>query len=358
MTDVAAVQAICDSFGPEQIDALLRKWLAGLPHPFTAARPGRRLPLRALDPAGRVLPDPGARPAGLRADLLRAGHPRQPRHRPPRPGQPDLRPRSSQRPQRTPGRFRTRVITDGRHPVAARRLQEHQDQAVPQGREGAAHRDHDQRHPRLRHRQTADQPARTAADRLLRQPTSARRPTTQPRPDPRRRRVHRPHRPDHHRHRHPLPGLRFGDARAHALLQALLVFRLLPRGFTNRDLRTLSRPCSAATRGHHRRADDLRPAPATRPRAHRPHPAHPPLPGHRHRAAARAAVHPRPHHLLRTGLAEITDPDPPAPSRLRAADRAYQPPSTNSPDTPTSPPDHNRRTQIDSIMPASPAQAS
>ena len=28
-------------------------------------------------------------------------------------------------------------------------------------------------------------------------------------------------------------------------------------------------------------------------------------------------------HLLRTGLAEITDPDPPAPSRLRAADRAY-----------------------------------
>ena len=29
-------------------------------------------------------------------------------------------------------------------------------------------------------------------------------------------------------------------------------------------------------------------------------------------------------HLLRTGLAEITDPDPPAPSRLRAADRAYQ----------------------------------
>jgi hypothetical protein len=29
-------------------------------------------------------------------------------------------------------------------------------------------------------------------------------------------------------------------------------------------------------------------------------------------------------HLLRTGLAQITDPDPPAPSRLRAATRAYQ----------------------------------
>ena len=28
--------------------------------------------------------------------------------------------------------------------------------------------------------------------------------------------------------------------------------------------------------------------------------------------------------LLRTGLAQLTDPDPPAPAALRAADRAYQ----------------------------------
>ena len=35
--DVAAVQAICDGLTPEVIDALLRKWLARLPHPFTAA---------------------------------------------------------------------------------------------------------------------------------------------------------------------------------------------------------------------------------------------------------------------------------------------------------------------------------
>jgi hypothetical protein len=39
-----------------------------------------------------------------------------------------------------------------------------------------------------------------------------------------------------------IPGLRFGDPRVHALLQALLVHRLLPRGFTNRDLRTLTAP--------------------------------------------------------------------------------------------------------------------
>ncbi|WP_322754405.1 hypothetical protein [Frankia sp. Cas3] len=31
------LQAICDTLGPGQIDALLRKWLARLPHPFTAA---------------------------------------------------------------------------------------------------------------------------------------------------------------------------------------------------------------------------------------------------------------------------------------------------------------------------------
>ena len=36
-----------------------------------------------------------------------------------------------------------------------------------------------------------------------------------------------------------IAGLRLGDRRAHALLQALLMFRLLPNGFANRDLRGL-----------------------------------------------------------------------------------------------------------------------
>ena len=35
--DVAALQAICHVLGPAQIDALLRKWLARLPHPFSPA---------------------------------------------------------------------------------------------------------------------------------------------------------------------------------------------------------------------------------------------------------------------------------------------------------------------------------
>jgi hypothetical protein len=33
---VDRLQTICDSLGPEQIEALLRKWLAILPHPFSA----------------------------------------------------------------------------------------------------------------------------------------------------------------------------------------------------------------------------------------------------------------------------------------------------------------------------------
>ena len=38
----------------------------------------------------------------------------------------------------------------------------------------------------------------------------------------------------------PVPGLRLAQPRSHALLAALLIFRLQPRGFTNRDLRELT----------------------------------------------------------------------------------------------------------------------
>lgn len=44
-----------------------------------------------------------------------------------------------------------------------------------------------------------------------------------------------------------IPGLRFGDARVHALLQALLTHRLLHHGFTNRDLCTLIAPLLGTT---------------------------------------------------------------------------------------------------------------
>ncbi len=112
--DPAALQAICDSLGPEQIDALLRKWLAVLPHPFTAAdrAAGYRYDLSILQAefsltqmldkpvAGRMFFEQVIR------DNLDIG----------RPDQVALvfnRRLIRRGPHRTPGPFRTRVITEG-----------------------------------------------------------------------------------------------------------------------------------------------------------------------------------------------------------------------------------------------------
>ena len=73
--DVPALQAICDSLDRGQ-DRGAGPQVAGHPAlPVLRRRPGRRVPLRHLRLAGRVLPHPGAGQAGLRADLLRPGHP-------------------------------------------------------------------------------------------------------------------------------------------------------------------------------------------------------------------------------------------------------------------------------------------
>ena len=112
--DVAAVQAICDSLGPEQIDALLRKWLAILPNPFTDEdeAAGYRYELSILQAefsltqmldapvSGRIFFEQVIR------DNLDIG----------RPDQVGLifdRRVMTGRKLKTPGRFRTRVITDG-----------------------------------------------------------------------------------------------------------------------------------------------------------------------------------------------------------------------------------------------------
>ncbi|MGH3799219.1 MAG: hypothetical protein ACRDTD_03630, partial [Pseudonocardiaceae bacterium] len=122
-----------------------------------------------------------------------------------------------------------------------------------------------------------------------------------------------------------IAGLRLGDRRAHALLQALLTFRLLPHGFRNPDLRDLlaqllGKLPTEITAGQI--TYDLR-----RLRAHglitR-------IPGtHRyritdtggHHAMLLTHIHTR---LLHPGLAQLTDPNPPTPSRLRTAARNYQ----------------------------------
>ena len=122
-----------------------------------------------------------------------------------------------------------------------------------------------------------------------------------------------------------IPGLRFGDPRVHALLQALLIHRLLPHGFTNRELRTLIAPLLGP------RPEDITAGKMTYDlRRLRAHGLIPRIPRSRRyqitdTGLQHALLFTHAHdHLLRTGLAEITDPDPPAPSRLRTAARAYQ----------------------------------
>ena len=138
-----------------------------------------------------------------------------------------------------------------------------------------------------------------------------------------------------------IPGLRFGDPRVHALLQALLIHRLLPHGFTNRDLRTLIAPLlGTTTRGHHRREDDLRPAPAARPRPHQrasPIPAATgsPTPGSSTRCCSPTPT---------TTCCAPGSPRSPTPTRpphpgCAPPTAPTSAPSTTSPTTPTSPPD-------------------
>ena len=119
-------------------------------------------------------------------------------------------------------------------------------------------------------------------------------------------------------------GMPITSPRVQALLAALRAFRLLPNGFTNRDLRNHLAPLpglipEAMTSGQI--TYDLR-----RLRIHglirR-------IPGtFRYQVTApgirQALFLTRlTRHLLIPGLAELTDPSPPAPSRLQAAARAY-----------------------------------
>ena len=241
--DVAAVQQICDSFDEHVIEALAARWLDILPCPYSPADHAAGYRYEISVRAGRVLPHPGPRHSrwpgvifskqAIR-DNLDIG----------RPDQVGLifgRRIMRTGPRATPGRFRTRVITDGRIPVPARRLQ-----AFPKikqyHKEGKAlqNGNHDQRHPRLRHRQTADLTCPPcgqigfhanrrllAVERLSHDPAAgqaALRHLSQPLTTSAGTRI---------------AGLRLGDPRAHALLAALCMFRLLPRGFANSDLRPI-----------------------------------------------------------------------------------------------------------------------
>jgi hypothetical protein len=112
--DVDRLQQICDRLGEDQIDALLRKWLARLPHPFTAddRAAGYRYDLSILQAEFSLTQMLDAPVSGrmffeqVIRDNLDIG----------RPDQVSLifdRQLRRRGPRATPGRFRTRVITAG-----------------------------------------------------------------------------------------------------------------------------------------------------------------------------------------------------------------------------------------------------
>ncbi|PVY94764.1 hypothetical protein, partial [Actinomycetospora cinnamomea] len=108
------VQAICDRLGPGHIDALLRKWLRILPHPFTPADEdaGYRYELSILQ-AEFSLTQMLDRPVSGRIFFEQVLHDNLDIGRPDRVSLVFNRRirRRGKRP--TPARFRTRVITDG-----------------------------------------------------------------------------------------------------------------------------------------------------------------------------------------------------------------------------------------------------
>ena len=303
--DPAALQQICDRLGEAQIDALLRKWLAILPHPFTATdrAAGYRYELSILQ-AEFSLTQMLDKPVSGRMffeqvirDNLDIG----------RPDQVALvfdrkLIRRGKRP--TPGPFRTRVITEGVTPslyvdYKHTRIKQYHKQGRALRTETTVNDTSDfsigkrltnlpalreigfSANRRLLHVQRLGHDPITGTD-ALHAITDAVITATGTR----------------------VPGLRLADRRSHALLQALLVFRCQPNGFANKDLRALTGELRGLDPGAVTdRADHLRPAPAQTPRPDHPHPGHPPLPGHRPRPGHRDIPHhrPRPHPAHRPG---------------------------------------------------------
>lgn len=324
--DPAGVQAICDGLSAEKIDALLRKWLRILPHPFTDTDTdtGYRYDISILQAEfsltqtlhrpvdGRIFFDQVIR------DNLDIG----------RPDQVSLifdRRIERRRVRPTPGRFRTRIITDGVTPSlhidykTSKIKQYHKlgralrtETTINNTRDFAIGK-------RLHNLPALRQIGFTANRRLLRVQTISHDPADgataitdvcQPVTTGTGTRV---------------AGLRLTDPRAHALLATLCQFRLQPAGFTNHDLKHHVAALLGRTPGQITTSQigyDLR-----RLRTHNlitripgTHRYHVTDTGLRH-ALFLTCLHDR---FLRTGLAELTNPDPPAPSPLRAAARTYQ----------------------------------
>jgi hypothetical protein len=231
--DPKRLQQLCDGLSAAKIDALLRKWLARLPHPFTAQdrKAGYRYDASILQ-AEFSLTQVLDRPLTGRIffeEVIRENLDL---------GRPDQVQLLFNRrvTKRTPGRFRTRVLTDGVTPSlhidykSTRIKQYHKEgralrteTTINNTRDfGIGKRLHNlpalreigfQANRRVLHVQKISHDCAIGEDAFQRvnQPVEV--------------------------HGQRASALRFADVAVQALLSALLVFRLLPRGFSNRELR-------------------------------------------------------------------------------------------------------------------------
>jgi hypothetical protein len=231
--DPKRLQQLCDGLSPAKIDALLRKWLGRLPHPFTGKdrAAGYRYELSILQ-AEFSLTQVLDRPLSGRAffeEVIRENLDL---------GRPDHVQLIFDRrvTRRTPSRFRTRVLTEGVTPSL--HIDYKHSRIKQYHKEGRALRTettiNDTRdfgigkrlsdlpalrrlgfsaNRRLLDVQRISQDCRIGEDafRQINEPIE----------------VEGQH----------ASGLRFADVAVQALLRALSVFRLLPRGFSSRDLR-------------------------------------------------------------------------------------------------------------------------
>ena len=322
--DPAALQAICDRLGPEQIDALLRKWLAILPHPFgTEDRAaGYRYDISILQAefsltqmldkpvSGRVFFEQVIR------DNLDTG----------RPDQVALifdRRLKRRGPRATPGPFRTRVITQGVTPslhvdYKHTRIKQYHKHGRALRTETTINDTTDfSIGKRLTNLPALREIGFSANRRLLRVQSLSHDPITGAEA------LHTVTAPITTKTGTRIPGLQLGQQRSHALLAALPLFRLQPDGFANKDLRALTaelRGLDPATVTAGQITYDLRRLRVrgliTRiPHTHRYRPTEHGL----HTAMFLSAVHDR---FLPTGLAQLADELTAPP--LRAASRPYR----------------------------------
>jgi hypothetical protein len=304
-----ALQRICDRLGPHQIDGLLRKWLARLPHPFTPAdrRAGYRYDISVLQ-AEFSLTQMLDRPQSGRVFFEQVIRDNIDLGRPDRVSL--IFDRRIQRGRRrpTPSRFRTRVFTEGVTPslhveYKATRVKQYHKQGRALRTETTINDSRDFGiGRRLCNLPALREVGFSANRRLLTAETITHDPVIGEKVFAT---VAQPVTVDGQR----APALRFGDPRVHALLAAIAVARLQPDGFANRDLRTHLAPLLGLT------PDQLTPGRMTYDlRRLRLHGLIERIPAtHRYRPTPmgwRVAVfftHAY-NRFLRTGLADIADP--------------------------------------------------